>query len=317
LNGRESKPPTGLSRILVLGATGFAGGHFCAAAEERGHQVVRAGRAGPDLKCDLLEPASLVAAVRATQPDAVVNLAGAASVGLSWEQPAAVFELNALGALHLLEAVARERPGAYLMCISSGDVYGDVAQSHLPASERTALRPVSPYASSKVALEVLCDQYARSRELAICLPRSFNHVGPGQSDRFAASSFARQIAEAEASGAASMTLRVGDLSPSRDFTDVRDTVGAYLMMLEHRLIGTYNVCSGEPVPLRQLLEWLVASTRMRVEVSLDRSRIRPKEPAVLYGTPARLNASTGWRPSISLRQSLEDLLRWWRGEVRQ
>jgi len=303
--------------LLVTGAAGFAGGHLMGAARDAGFSVVAATRepGGGDITCDLRDTHSVEDAVRAAAPDAVVNLAGLSSVSQSFEAPVEAFEVNAVGAVRLLEAVASHAPGARVLCVSSGDVYGSLPASALPAVEEREPRPLSPYAASKAAMELACGQYRESARLSVAVVRSFNHTGPGQSDNFAASSFARQIAEAERSGAAEAVLRTGALELRRDFSDVRDIVRAYVMLLERGATGTFNACSGRPVPLRALVDGLSEHARIPVRTEVDETRLRGTEVTSLYGSPQRLRESTGWRPELSLSQTLGDLLEWWREKV--
>jgi GDP-4-dehydro-6-deoxy-D-mannose reductase len=305
-------------RVLVLGATGFAGRHFLDAAGSVGLDVVSAARdhGAADLVCDLLEPDSMQAALAGSQPDAVVNLAGAASVGRSWDDPDATMAVNATGVVNLLEAVSAHAPGARVQCVSSGEVYGAPGDSELALTEDAPLRPVSPYGESKAEMERACERFSRDG-LEIAVMRAFNHIGPGQSDSFAASSFARQIAAAEEEGRDAVELRTGDLSPERDFSDVRDVVRAYALAVERGLTGTYNVCSGKAVPIAALVDGLAAHARVEVSVAVDESRLRPDEAPRVFGSFGRLQEATGWRPEIPLDRTLGDLLEWWRGRVKE
>ena len=305
-------------RALVLGATGFAGSHFADAASAGGIEVVSAARrqGGADLVCDLLDPPSIAAALTESKPDAVVNLAGAASAGRSWDDPEGTFAANATGAANLLDAVAAGAPGAHVLCVSSGEVYGAVDDAALPIGEDAPVDPLSPYAESKAAMERACDEHAAAG-MRIAVMRAFNHLGPGQSDLFAASSFARQIAAAEAEGLDRVELRTGDLSPERDFTDVRDVVRAYALVVAAGLTDTYNVCSGRPVRIGALVEGLGALARIDVGVEVDESRLRPAEAPRIFGSYERLRDATGWEPEIALERTLGDLLDWWRGRVNE
>ena len=307
-------------RLLVIGATGFAGRHLAAAAEDSGWEVVRAARRATDeadIRCDLLEPASVGEAVKATSPDAIANLAGSASVAASFRDPAEAFEANATGALNFLEAVARHRPEAYALCISSGDVYGGAGESELPFTEASPVRPASPYGASKAAMEAICGAYARISGLDIGVARAFNHTGPGQSDAFAASSFARQIADAEQRGEPEVVLTTGDLGVRRDFSDVRDVVRAYLAVTERRLAGTYNVCSGEARPVGDLIELLGEASPLEVSTEVDSTRLRPDEPRIVYGSAQALFEAVGWQPRNPLERTVRDLLDWWRERIRR
>jgi GDP-4-dehydro-6-deoxy-D-mannose reductase len=302
--------------LLVIGATGFAGRHLAEEAQSADWEVVPASRDGREgARVDLLDPDSIGAALREHRPDAIANLAGAASVAESWEDPDASFRANAAGVDNLMGQVAEHAPDARLLVISSGDVYGEVPAAELPIVEDRPLRPLNPYAKTKAAMEDVCERYRRSSGLEITVARAFNHVGPGQSDRFAASSFARQVAEAELRGEDAVTLLVGDLGLRRDFCDVRDTVRAYRLLLERGTPGAYNVCAGRPTAIGELIEMIDAATPLTIETSVDEARLRPGEPQVVYGSHGRLTAATGWRPERALADALADLLEWWRGRL--
>lgn len=303
-------------RVLLLGARGFVGSHFRVHAEEADYEVVGASRrqGQVELTADLLNPRSLERAIHDASPDLVVNLAGEASAAESWRAPRRALEVNAVGVLNLLEAASRQAPEARVLCVSSGDAYGLVADDLLPVDEDAQLQPASPYGASKAAMEVICGHYAR-RGLRIAIARAFNHTGPGQSDRFALSNFAKQIAAAEGDGSTELRLRVGDLDLARDFTDVRDTVRAYLMMLEAKVERTLNVCSGRAVVLRDLVAMLSAATSVAVEPAVDEQRLRPQEAGTLVGSNARLTRETGWKPEIELGRTARDLLDHWRKKV--
>jgi GDP-4-dehydro-6-deoxy-D-mannose reductase len=297
--------------LLLVGASGFLGGHVGRFAAESGLRVVPPARGTGEAGTpgfDLLDPDAVEACVGAAQPDLVVNAAGAASVGRSWERPAETFAVNAIGALNLLEAVARRAPKAHLLCISSADVYGTHKQEELPLSEELELRPVTPYGASKAAMEMVCGQYARSRGLRLAICRAFNLLGPGQSPRFAVSGFARRIAEAEARGSDGVELGLGNPSAERDFSDVRDGARALLELSRCELEGTYNLCSGSAMTMAGLAEQLGRLARVPVTVSTDPALGRPADPPALVGDPRRLREATGFEPEIPLERTLADLL---------
>ncbi len=299
--------------LLILGSSGFAARHLVTAAEAEGVETVCAARSGDcDLHFDLLDASSVERAIEAAAPGAVINLAGFASVGQSWGDPAAAFEANLVGAVNALEAVARRAPGAHLVFISSGEVYGEVPEAELPAREEHPLAPLNPYGASKAALEIACAQYERAHRLRIAVVRAFNQLGPGQSERFAASSFAREIAAAERSGAGTVRLATGNTGVARDFVDVRDAARAYLLVIERELVGTFNVCSERAMAISELIDELSRTARVEVEPRTDPARLRRAEPAMVYGSAARLRQATGWRPQIPIARSLADLLEWWR-----
>jgi GDP-4-dehydro-6-deoxy-D-mannose reductase len=299
--------------MLLIGAAGFAGSHLRVAAGEVGLHVVAAGH-GPGEEappCDLLDPAAVEACVAAVKPDLVVNAAGAASVGRSWERPAETFAANATGVLNLLEAVARRAPAAHVLCISSADVYGARGEEELPLGEELELRPLTPYGASKAEMEVLCDEYTRSRGLQIAVARAFNLIGPGQSPEFAVPGFARRIAEAERAGDA-VVLALGNQGAMRDFVDVRDGARALIELSRRRLCGTYNVCSGKGTTIAELVEELSRRARVPVTFRQDPGLERPADPPALVGDPTRLREAIGFAPGIPLAESLADLLEEWR-----
>ena len=302
--------------ILLLGAGGFAGSHFREAAEQAGVRTVaasRSGGAGP--ACDLLDSPSLRRVLADVAPEVVVNLAGSASVAASWDRPEDAFAVNATGVLNLLEAVVAAAPEAYVLCVSSAEVYGEAPAERLPFAEDLAPAPVTPYGAAKAAMEVLCGQYARSRGLRIGVVRSFNLIGPGQAQQFAVSGLAKQVAEAEAAGAERAVLDVGNPAAARDFIDVRDGARALLGLAERELAGVFNLCSGEAVPLRRLIDHLAAATPLPLEIRDAPELARPADPLVVFGAPGRLREATGWKPEIPLERSIADVLGWWRGRL--
>jgi GDP-4-dehydro-6-deoxy-D-mannose reductase len=301
--------------LLLLGAGGFLGGHLAAAADRAGLRVVASGRrpAAGAPACDLLDPTSIAACLDAAEPDLVVNAAGAASVGRSWEQPAQTFAANAGGVLNLLEAVAARAPGAHVLCLSSADVYGVRLEDELPLAEGLEPRPVTPYGASKAAMETVCGQYARGRALQIAVARIFNLVGPGQSATFAIPGFARRIAAAEHAGEGAVELRLGNPAAVRDFLDVREGAGALIELSRRELCGTFNVCSGRGTRVAGMVAELARQARVEVCVREDPELARPADPPALVGDPSRLREATGFAAAAALPESLGDLLGEWRG----
>ena len=297
-------------RALVTGAEGFVGRHLLAHLEAAGDDVIGVDRGdGPDL----LDAPALDAFVRSVAPDAVYHLAGWSDVGGSWQQPLAAFQANADGTLNLLQAcVHAEVPR--VLSVSSADVYGKVAPADLPISEGAELRPVTPYAASKIAADFLGLQAFLGYGLDVLRVRAFNHLGPGQTSRFVASAIAERIAGNELDG--SDVVPVGNLVPRRDFTDVRDVVRAYRLLVEHGEAGeAYNVCSGTDIAIRELAERMLAHARRPMRLEEDPALQRPVDVPVLRGDPTKVHAATGWTPTIPLDQTLSDLLTEWRARV--
>jgi GDP-4-dehydro-6-deoxy-D-mannose reductase len=294
-------------RALVTGAAGFAGAHLVRSLLADGVEVwggAMDGSAAGDglhwVHLDVTDRASVARAVESARPDQVFHLAGQSSVAGSFGDPVGTWDVNAMGTVRLLEALPE---GTAFVLASSAEVYGAVPEALQPIREDAPLRPGNPYAASKAAAEMACIAAARTRGVRAVIARSFNHTGPGQDERFALASFARQLAGSEGE-----TLRVGNLDARRDLLDVRDVVRAYRRLAEHGEAGTaYNVCAGRAVSIREALEVLVASTGRPVKVAIDPARVRPVDIPLLMGSPERIR-ELGWEPEIPLARTLADLL---------
>jgi GDP-4-dehydro-6-deoxy-D-mannose reductase len=293
-------------RALVTGATGFVGPHLVEHLRACGDEVVGL-EAGIVEVCD---PDAVGAWIAGNHPEVVYHLAGWADVGGSWAAPQEAFRVNAEGTLNVLQA-SMAAGARRVLVVSSADVYGIVPEADLPITERHPLRPVSPYAVSKVAADYLGLQAWLGRQLEVIRVRAFNHLGPGQSDRFVAPSIASRIASNERDGGDE--IPVGNLAARRDLTDVRDVVRAYRLLVEDGEPGeAYNVCSGVDVEVQALADRLIAMAARPMTLVVDPERHRPVDVPVLRGDPSKLEAATGWKPSIDLDDTLRDVLDDWR-----
>ncbi len=313
-------------RVLITGATGFAGRHLSSFCRLRGHEVhavVRPGR--EDAGAAGVTPhaarrgdaGALAGLLTAVAPDAVAHLAGASSVGASFAEPAATWEVNLGGTLALLEAVRATGTSARVLVVTSGEIYGRVPVEELPVTERTPLRPVSPYGASKAAADLAAGQYRAAYGVAAVRLRAFNHVGPGQDPRFVLPNVARQIARAERDGTA-VEVTGGNVDTRRDFMDVRDMVRAQLLLLERGdPDAVYQACTGRSMAVRELIEGLAGLARVPVTFRSDAGLRREGEQPDLYGSPERLRADTGCIPEIPIQTTLADTLEWWREQVAQ
>jgi GDP-4-dehydro-6-deoxy-D-mannose reductase len=290
---------------LVTGGNGFAGTHLLTALEERATSVA----APPSSELDLTDRAGVTEAVAALAPDVVFHLAAFSSPQLSWEHPHEALLTNVEMTLNVLEAVRTGAPGAAVVLVSSGQLYG--APAELPVTEESPLAPGNPDAVSKAACDLLGAQYAEAHGLRVARVRPFNHAGPGQSDEYVLASLAHQVAEAEASGASEVMLRTGDVNAARDFTDVRDMVEAYMLAADVDP-GAYNVCSGRCVSVADLIDAVASQSTVTVRHEVDPARLRPNDPLELRGSHERFTAATGWEPSIALADTVRDTLGWWR-----
>ncbi|HVS29123.1 MAG TPA: GDP-mannose 4,6-dehydratase [Solirubrobacteraceae bacterium] len=299
---------------MITGSSGFAGRHLAAWCRASGDDVIAASRSS-SAPLDLRDADATRAAVAAAAPDVVYHLAAAVtSVGVSWDDPLTTVHDNTLLTLNLLEAIRVEAPGARVICIGSGEVYGPPAQ--LPVDERAPLRPQNPYALSKANSDLAAGFYADAHGLEIVRTRSFNHAGPGQAPTYAISSFARQVAVALEAGESPARVVTGNPGTRRDFTDVRDVVRAYrLLAAEGVEPGVYNVCSGRTASAKELLELLGEIAQHEIDHVVDPALVRAHDVAELRGSNERLGAATGWAPEIELHQTLADTVAWWREEL--
>ena len=290
-------------KALITGAEGFVGRHLTRHLEACGDIVIGVDRpTGPDL----LDPTALDALLAEVRPDVVYHLAGWSDIGASWNAPRECFEVNATGTLNLLQAcIANGSPR--VLAVSSADVYGRVTPADLPITEDTPFRPVTPYAASKIAADQLALQAWLGFGLEVLRVRAFNHLGPGQSTNFVAPGIADRIARNERDGLQSVT--VGNLTPRRDVTDVRDVVRAYRLLVEHgEPGGAYNVCSGRDLAIAELAEMLIALAATPMQLEADPVLQRPVETPVLLGDPGRIHRATGWVPEIPIERTLADVL---------
>ena len=298
-------------RALVTGAGGFVGVHLVRHLEEQGDDVVQLERTVDGI--DIADADALTDAVVAAKPEAVYHLAGAADVGGSWSEPRETFLANALGTLNVLEA-SREARADRVLAVTSADVYGRVTEDELPIGEDQPLRPVSPYAASKVAADALAQQAWLGHRLPVIRVRAFNHLGPGQSDRFVAPSLAARIARNERDGGDDVPI--GNMTPLRDVTDVRDVVRAYRLLIDAGEPGAvYNVCRGSAVSVRQIAEALLSMASRPMRLVSDPGLQRPVDIPVLVGDNAALRRATGWVPTIPLERTLTDVLEDWRARL--
>lgn len=312
-------------RAFVTGLDGFVGQWLARELLASGDEVAGGSRnANPSYSIlsaeegariqwfpfELQSGRQIAEALRAWQPDAIYHLAAQASVKAGFEDPVGTIEANVMGTVRLMEACVKATPNAAVLYAGSADAYGDVTPGELPLKESSPLRPGNPYAASKAAGEVVALQYAHTAPMRVVATRSFNHTGPGQRTAFAVPAFAAQIASI-ARKRQPTVLRVGNLAPKRDFSDVRDVVRAYRLLIERgHAGGAYNVCSSTSVSMRAILDQLVALAGIKVSIDVDPTRLRPTDSPDVVGDNQKLHSHTGWRPARPLTQTLRDVLEW-------
>lgn len=310
---------------LITGAGGFVGGHLLTFLRNNTTMtlhgtLIAETEKRPSLVAtcdnlhviDLRDPEHVRRLLAEVRPDRIFHLAGQAFVPRSFEDPWDTLETNIRGELNLLQAIHELKLTTRVLVIGSAEMYGAARAEQLPLTEQTPFAPSSPYSVSKIAQDMLALQYHLSYGLFTVRTRSFNHIGPGQNERFAIPSFASQIVQIEM-GRAEPVVYVGNLSAERDLTDVRDIVRAYHMALELGEPGAaYNVCSGVAYSMQYVLDRLIALSEQPITVRVSPDRFRPVEIPRLVGDYSRLHQQTGWMPQISLDQTLHDVLTDWR-----
>jgi GDP-4-dehydro-6-deoxy-D-mannose reductase len=295
-------------RALITGGKGFVGHWLAAHLKDRGDDV-----AVIDIETDVADGAAVRRVMADVKPDAVYHLAAMTHVGESWENPGQVLRVNVLGTAEILAAARSVVSGPRVLVVSSAEVYGVVGPAQLPLTEDTTTAPASPYAASKLAAEAVALQAWRGYGQPVLVVRPFNHIGPGQSPNFFVPALAKRIVEARRSG--THALSVGTLSTRRDFTDVRDVVTAYRLLVELGSPGSvYNVCSGRDVPMSEVAAQLLELAQADLTLETDPALVRPVDVPVLRGDAGRLQAATGWRPVIPLATTLADVLASWEAD---
>ncbi len=312
-----------MARILITGASGFVGRHLTAhLAAQQKHEIIGVSsqkrpplEGGRLLVCDLRDADLTRRVLQRYEPDIVFHLAGQAHVPRAFADPVDTLVTNVVGQLNLFEGCRAAGIDPVILVVSSAEVYGAVTSDAIPIDESQPLKPNNPYASSKAAQDLYAQQYAASHRMKVVRVRPFNHVGPGQSDRFVVSSFARQIAEAEV-GKAEPVVLVGNLDSVRDFLDVRDVVRAYDLVARDEFAGdVFNVASGIGVSIQHVLDTLISLANCDIDVRVDPQRVRPTDVPEFRGDSSRLRESTGWTPAYSLHGTLRDVLDDWRARI--
>ncbi|CAN5168278.1 GDP-mannose 4,6-dehydratase [soil metagenome] len=318
-----------MKKILITGITGFAGQYL---AEEllstpdielhgTYHSDEGLKRLG-DLqrkiilhKADLTQKEIVNQLIQESLPDEIYSLAAQTSPSESIKDPAKTLTVNILSQLYLFQAIKEIVPKARILAVSSGDIYGAVESSDLPVDEQTSLRPANPYAVSKVTQDFLALEFFLADELSVIRARPFNHMGPRQQPKFVVPMFAKQIADIE-KGQQEPVVKVGNLQSRKDFTDVRDIVKAYRLLIEKGISGeVYNIGSGRSVEIQQILDILLSFSEVKITVQVDKGLFRTIDTPDIYCDSSKLEKLTGWKPEITLEKTLKDTLDYFRSVV--
>ena len=315
-------------KALITGITGFVGSHMAElllreSVEVYGIQRWRSKTENIEHiqdkikfeEADLLDAHSLYTVIDKIKPDYIFHLAAQSFVQSSWASPTQTLEVNIIGSAHLFEAVRKTGLPIAIQIACSSEEYGKVLPNEVPIKETNPLRPLSPYAVSKLAMDYLGYQYHESYGMRIIRTRGFNHTGPRRGDVFAESSFAKQIAEIE-KGKRAPIVYVGNLEAKRDYTDVRDMARAYYLAVQKCVSGeVYNIATGKAWKIKDVLDLLISMAKVKVEIKPDPARMRPSDVEILIGDNSKFVAKTGWKPEIPFETTMADLLNYWRENV--
>lgn len=308
-------------RILITGASGFVGQHLSRVLVQSRQRVFGTFLQHDEdsfppavemMHCDLRQMTEVEKVIVEVRPQQIYHLAALSSVRDSFENSRIVYDANFMGSFNLLEAVRRARLSARILVVSTGHCYGHVKRSRQPVSETEPLAPDSPYGVSKAAADLLAGQYFVNHRLEVIRARPFNHTGPGQPASFVCSDFARQCAAIEL-GLSDPVIRVGNVHARRDFSDVRDIVRAYVLLMRKGKPGeAYNVGSGQAISIRHILSILKSLCSRKIQVIVEDQRLRRGEADILYGSNRKIMHATGWTPRIELETTLKDSYLYWK-----
>lgn len=309
-----------MKKALVIGASGFVGTYlidhllnkkgWCVYATKMVHESI-SNKSVLVYNLNILDKDSILCLLKQINPDYIFNLAAQSSVSLSWKNPELTVDVNIKGCIHILEAIRSLEKKPRMLLIGSGEEYGYISSKNVPVNESTPPVPCNIYSATKLCQNIIGKLYADAYNLDIIMVRAFNHIGPGQSPIFVISDFCKQIAEVK-KGLREPILKVGNLDAKRDFTDVRDVVNAYSLLIEHGIKGeTYNIGSGNAVSIRDILNRLITISQTHVTVVMDPAKIRPIDIPIIEADISKIAQLFHWERQFSLDKTLEDTLNYW------
>lgn len=308
-------------KSLIIGGAGFVGAYLIRhLKEDLGQEVAvtkmpqeQIDEKGVEIfDLNILEKDSIVDLLRKVEPDYVFHLAAQSSVSVSWKNPQLTIDVNVKGSVNLLEALRELEKQPYVLLIGSGEEYGHILPDETPIQEENLLRPGNIYAATKACQNMLGAIYARAYDLQVMMVRAFNHIGPNQAPLFVVADFCKQVAEIEA-GKREPVMKVGNLSAKRDFTDVRDVVRAYAMLIEKGKAGeTYNIGSGHAIAIEEILQMILKNSDVDIRVEVDPEKLRPVDVPIIEADTDKVREATGWKPQIALEQTIQETLEYWR-----
>lgn len=313
-----------MKKALIIGAAGFVGSYlidhiqknclWSIAVTKMPHEIIECSNIDIyDL--NIMEKESVERLIKKLHPDYIFHLAAQSSVALSWEKPDLTVDVNIKGSLHVLEAVRKMDYKPRILLVGSGEEYGYIRPEEVPVTEENMVRPGNIYAVTKACQNMLGKIYASAYGVEVMNVRAFNHVGPGQTPIFVIADFCKQVAEIEA-GKRKAVIKVGNLATERDFTDVRDVVCAYVMLIQQGKAGeTYNIGSGCAIEIGEILKKIIALSNIEIQVEVDEKKLRPIDIPVIEADIKKIQKCCGWNPRIPLETTLEETLNYWRMQI--
>lgn len=311
-------------KAMIIGGAGFVGAYLTrhlhddlkweVVVTKMPQEQIEANAKVVDL--NILESDKVVSLLQEEKPDYIFHLAAQSSVAVSWKNPGLTVDVNIKGAVNVLEAVRGMEKPARVLLIGSGEEYGHILPEESPIKETNHVRPGNIYAATKACQNMLGAIYAEAYQMDVMMVRAFNHIGPNQAPIFVVADFCKQVAEMEA-GMREPIMQVGNLSAKRDFTDVRDVVRAYGLLVQYGKAGeTYNVGSGLAIAIEQILQMIVSKSALDIQIEIDPEKLRPVDVPIIEADTQKLVQTTGWKREISLEQTIQETLDYWRKEVK-
>lgn len=313
-----------MKKAMIIGAAGFVGNYLMEYLQKECNmevyvtKLLREEISNSNVKeynLDILDKEAIVSLLFEIRPDYIFHLAAQSSVGLAWKNPCLTIDVNIKGSVNVMDAVRELYYKPRVILIGSGEEYGHINEGESPIKEENMIRPGNIYAATKVCQNMIGNIYAQAYDMELMMVRAFNHIGPTQAPIFVVADFCKQVAEIE-KGIREPVMYVGNLEAKRDFTDVRDVVRAYAMLIEKGKSGeTYNVGSGHAVSIREILELIISLSYGNIKVEIDPNKLRPVDVPIIEADTTKLRKLTGWEPEITLEQTIKETLNYWRERV--
>ena len=313
-----------MKKAMIIGAAGFVGPYLAEHLQQEYGMKVAATKLpheelhieGADTyNLDILNKEEIVSLLFRVRPDYIFHLAAQSSVGLSWKNPGLTVDINIKGSINVMDAIRELYYKPKVLLIGSGEEYGHIKEGETPINEDNMIRPGNIYAATKVCQNMIGSIYAKAYDMDLMMVRAFNHIGPTQAPMFVVADFCKQVAEIE-KGLRPPVMYVGNLSARRDFTDVRDVVKAYALLVQKGEAGeTYNVGSGHAVSIQEILDMIISLSDKEIKVEIDPNKLRPVDVPIIEADTDKLKRTTGWEQTITLKQTIEETLNYWRERI--